>query len=194
MDRFSESRKQVFLGVAALALGLSPIGAARADGTIAAVVFVGKPEHSVTNCGRQGIRFPFTAVIRNAKGVRCEGRIYFYGPDGKPLRAVRKCYADDQGVMCTAGSFTPSADWKAVAGSAFMPYKAIAVKPGRYELTFVATILSARTGRSVAVPVKGSVTVHIPGKARPNLVEAGRPPRPAEPRVREVNRKKGMRD
>jgi hypothetical protein len=194
MDRLSNPHKQLFLGVAVAALGLSLTGAARADGTISAVVFVGKPEHMVTNCGRQGIRFPFTAVIRNAKGVRCEGRIYFYDPAGKPLRAVRQGYGDDQGMMCTAGFFTPSADWKAVAGSAFMPYQAIAVKPGRYELTFVATILSARTGRSVAVPVKGSLTVHIPGKASPNLVQTNRPQRTAVRKTTESIRKKGMRD
>ena len=75
-----------------------------------------------------------------------------------------------------------------------MPYRAIAIKPGRYELTFVATILSARTGRSVAVPVKGSLTVHIPGKARPNLVDAGRAPRPVVRKTTESIRKKGMRD
>jgi len=194
MDRLWNARQQLFLGVALAALGLSLTGAARADGTIAAVVFVGQPECNVAHCGRPGIRFPFTAVIRNAKGIRCEGRIYFYGPTGKPLRAVRKGYGDDQGIMCTAGSFTPSSDWKAVARSAFMPYQALAVKPGRYKLTFVATIVSARTGRSVAVPVKGSLTVHIPGKASPNVVQTGRPPRTAVRKPAESIRKKGRKD
>jgi hypothetical protein len=194
MYRLPNRGKQAFLGLAAVALSLAPAGAARADSAISAVVFAGKPQHNVTMCGRQGIRFPFTAVIRNAKGVRCEGRIYFYDSASKPLRGVRKGYSDDHGAMCTSGYFTPSSDWKAVAGSAFMPYRAIAVKAGRYELTFVATILSARTGRSVAVPVKGSLTVNIPGKGSPNLAQADRPSQSAERRVREVNRKKGMGD